>query len=273
MFVTIIRLGVGVTALACSLVAVATAASAPQPPAAISVTPTQLVLDGRSAGTITVTNPGLRRMAVTTEVGNYVIASDGGVVVDPQLPPARSAKRWISVSPRTLRLAPGASVQVAVESRPARHARPGDHHALVMFTTVSVTNQVAIRTRVGIPILVRVAGTLVRDLRVMSLRVDRTGDRHSLRLAVANRGNVNERLLRGQVTVLLRRGARTLAVLQPGTRTLLPGTAATLVMPYGGALRGRLTALVRVRPTPGEQAGPGLDRAVRGIERTFAIRL
>ena len=74
-------------------------------------------------------------------------------------------------------------------SHPPRHAEPGDHHALVLLTARVVgTAQVGVRTRIGVGVLVRMPGDIVRRIAVTGLSASRA--KHVLTLRLANRGNV-----------------------------------------------------------------------------------
>src|SRR5207237_4136583 len=108
---------------------------------------------------------------------------------------------------------------------------PGDHHALVLLATRPVRRGVvALRTRVGVLVLVRVPGRIVRRLDVLALRVRRHGRGRLLELHVANRGNVTERLVRRCVTVSLVRRGRVRTTLAAAPRDLLPRTSGRIVL-------------------------------------------
>jgi hypothetical protein len=105
------------------------------------------------------------------------------------------------------------------------------------------------------------------------VQVDRSRAIPALRIEIANRGNVNERLLRGHVTLALRRAERRVALLVGAARDLLPRTRGSVVIPCP-RLRGRFTAVVTVTPTRAAQSGPGLkQQRLRPIVRSLPIRL
>lgn len=216
---------------------------------AISVSPARLVLAGSDRQTLQVVNSGRATARLDLGVGNYTIDRNGRVQVDPRLEPGRSAKDWLTVSPRTLVLAPGARRAVLVRSRPSRNARPGDHHALVLLSGLVDRNaKVRVRVRVGVQALVRVGGPLTRRLRVGTITL-RRGAR-KIRLRVRNDGNVTEHFTSREAVVELLRGRRVVARLRPQERTLLPGTGGYILFRYGGRLHGSLTAVARLRPPP-----------------------
>jgi hypothetical protein len=126
--------------------------------------------------------------------------------------------------------------------------------------------------RLGVVVLVRVTGPLVRKLDIGRLGVAKTKNTRVLNVGLTNAGNVNERLLQGQVTIALRRGGKTMAVVRAPARTLLPGDTDTVAVPYRGTLRGTFTAVVHVTPTAAALAGPGAP-ALEPLERIFTVRL
>jgi hypothetical protein len=251
------------------------AGGAQSPGLALAVHPNRLLLVGTAQGTFAVTNPTNRQLVVTASTADFLLRPNGRVVVSPRLPPSRSAKRWLTVSPQTLRLAPHGSVTVRVSSRPpaGAAASPGDHYALVQLTTAPTgSGMVRTRTQIGMPVLVRVNGPLVRRLRIASLRVQRSRTKRTLQLVVSNHGNINERLLRRRVTVQLRRNGRTLRTLVPPARSILPGGRAAYALPVPRRLSGSVNAVVTVRPAPPTAVGPGAP-ALSPVSRTFRIRL
>ena len=149
----------------------------------LSVTPTQLILVGSSKGTFTVRNPSKNSISLKATVGDYIIKPNGHVVVDPKLPPRRSAKRWLTISPKRFTVKANGKFELKVRSHPGRKAGVGDHHALVLFTTKpSAKGKVLVRTRVGVGVLVRVKGKLKRRLVIAGLSATRRN--HKLRLVV-----------------------------------------------------------------------------------------
>jgi hypothetical protein len=112
-------------------------------------------------------------------------------------------------------------------------------------------------------VTMRVPGRIVQNLTLGGLRVQRERDARFMFVSVANRGNVTVELRRRVTASLIRRGQR-LARLKPRARRALPpGARAVLTLRYNGRLRGRVTAVVRIR------LGSGLPV----IERRYRIRL
>jgi hypothetical protein len=252
----------------------ATAAGSGSTPRGLSlgVNPTRLVLTGRASGAFELTNPTARELVVSVSTVDFAINANGKVV-SPRAVPSRSARSWLTVSPGTLTIAPRATATVRVSSHPTAKASPGDHHALVTVTTApSGSGLVRTRTQIGLPILVRVNGPLVRRLQIVSLRIERSRTRRTLELVVRNDGNINERLLRRTVTVQLRRGGRTLRTLVAPARSILPGGRAVYSLPVPQRLSGPVTAVVGVRPASAAVAGPQAP-ALAGLSRTFRLNL
>jgi len=232
------------------------------------------VLDGASQTAVSVTNSGSTRTTIDVRIGNYVILTDGRVRIDPKLPPGRSAKDWLTASPRRVELAPGETAEVTVTSRPPRAAAPGDHHALVLLSSAPrSSSRVAIRTRVGVTTLVRVRGPFVRQLRSLGLSVKAMRKARVVRLGLENRGNVNERFVSARTTLVLRKSGKVVATLHAGTRSILPGTRGDLVFAYRGRVRGDVTAVARVLPARAAEAGPGMTTTPRTIVARGRLRL
>jgi hypothetical protein len=219
--------------------------------AALSASPERVTVTGSAAAPLELTNHGAAPLVVE--------ARPGGVVLDlrgrPRLVSGAGPARWLSVRPRLVSLAPGATARLAVASSPPRRARPGDHHAVVLLTTRPVRGAaVAVRMRLGVRIVVRIPGRIVRRLELRGVGIRRGG---ILDVSVANLGNVTERL---RLTVTLLRRGRRVAVLRAAARELLPRTRALVGLRHPKRLRGRVTAIVELR-------GPPL------IRRAFQLRL
>jgi hypothetical protein len=175
------------------------------------------------------------------------------------------AASWLAVRPRRLALRPGGVALLTVSSRLPRRVEPGDHSALVLLTTrPRLRGGLSVRMRLGIVVVVRAPGRIVRRLELRALHVRRSGRAHVLELSVANRGNVTEPLSRSCFVVSLRTGGQQLARLSPTWRTLLPRTSGIAEL----RLRSRLRGLVVARIKPSGRAPCG-----SGLRRSFRIRL
>jgi hypothetical protein len=228
-----------VASLALAALAASASAGAARPPVALIASPPHLALTGRSAGIVLVTNTGTRAVVVDVTRAGFALDLRGR----PRVVAGR--RRWLSVRPKRLALAPGASTPVAVRSVVPRGAEPGDHTALVLMTTrPSSLDTLAVRVRLGVVVAVRVPGKVVRRVRVLRVRVTHG---RTLRLLVANRGNVTEKPVRGCLRLTLRRHRRLVARLRPLVHELLPRTAGLVELRYRIRKHGPL--VVHVLPT------------------------
>jgi hypothetical protein len=167
----------------------------------------------------------------------------------------------------------GQSASIRVRATPSRFALTGDHGAILLFVTAPTKQgQLRFRGRIGVPIIVRVAGPLVRKLRVGRVTAVRSGRSRVVKVRLSNLGNVSERFTRDRMTFEVRRGKRLLARLRAGTRLILPGTSGVIAARYRGPARGPVTVRVKITPTPPQQAGPGIASAPRPIVRTATVR-
>jgi hypothetical protein len=220
--------------------------------AGLTVWPARVRLDAGAAAVVHVANATARPQVLAGRVAGFALdlrgtprivrTSDGTPLV--RLDPARLVVPPHGVGAFTVRVA--RSVQAA----------PGDHPALVLVTAQSSGGAgIGVRLRIGVSVEVRVAGAIVHRLRILGVRV-RGGRRFVV--AVVNRGNVAERLMRRVVVLRLWRGRRLLAVLPPRARELLPGTRGVVEFVAPRRLRGRLRVVVAA-----PRAG--------GAERSFSV--
>jgi hypothetical protein len=114
----------------------------------------------------------------------------------------------------------------------------------------------------GVVVVVRAPGAIVRRLEVRGLRVLRRGLVRTLELSVVNRGNVTESFTRSRLLLSLERGARRLALLRGDPRELRPRTHGVLQFRYRGPLAGPVVARIDVSSDAG-----------RVIRRSYRVRL
>jgi hypothetical protein len=224
----------------------------------LSASPLRVTLRGASASTVIVRNPGRRTLRVDASRAGFTRSLRGR----PQVRPARGAATWLRLRPRRFRLAPHAKTTLHVVAAPSRRAAPGDHPALALLTTRPLgLKHVRVRMRVGVMVVLRVRGRIVRRIDARGLSVRRHGTLRLLELRLVNRGNVTERLAGDRLRLWLIRRGRKLATLRPTPRELLPHSSGIAVFPYRGRVRG--TVLVRVALSP----------PLRGPRRSFHVRL
>jgi len=232
-------------------------------PASLTAAPSRLALAAGASQTIRVTNSGAEPVVVDVAPAGFALSLRGRPKIVPRA--AAAAASWLSIRPRRLGLPPGRAASLTVSAALPPRAAPGDHAALVLLTTLPRRGaDLAIRMQIGIVVVVRVPGTIVRRLELRELRVRRQGARRLLELSVANRGNVSERLEPGRVRVLFRRRGRVVAKLRAPAREVLPRTSGIAEIRYRGRLRGWVTAVVEVASS---------ERAADVLQRTFRIRL
>ena len=132
---------------------------------------------------------------------------------------------------------------------------------MLLTTRPLGVKHVRVRVRVGVIVVLRVRGRIVRRLDARALRVRRRGALRLLELRLVNRGNVTERLGHDGLRLALLRDGRKVATRRPRSRELLPHSAGIAVFAYRGGLRGTVLARVELRPP------------VRGRRRSFRARL
>ena len=200
-----------------------------------------------------VTEPGrvqvisLRNFASTQA---SVSARAGGVALDlrgrPRLVGRTAASSWLGLAPRELSVRAGGTAELRVEAHVPRNAEPGDHHAVVLLATrTAEADGVGVRMRIGVRVVVRVPGRIVRRLGVRGLAVRRSGRVRVLEVALANGGNVTETLPRGRIAIVLR-GRSGSARLLARRRELLPHSRGVVSVTYRGRERGAVSAVVEL---------------------------
>jgi hypothetical protein len=224
----------------------------------LSASPLRLTLRGASTAAVTVRNPGRRVLLVDASRAGFGRSLRG----KPRVQSARGAVTWLRFRPRRFRLAPHAKATLHVLAAPSQRAAPGDHPALVLLTTRPLgVKHVRVRLRVGLIVVLRVRGRIVRRLDARSLTVRREGAQRLLELRLVNRGNVMERLGGDGLRLSLLRGGRSFATLRPRGQELLPHSAGIALFTYHGQVRGDALARVELRPP------------VRGRRHSFHVRL
>jgi len=236
-------------------------ASGARPPVALTASPAHVDLAGSGRATVRVTNSGTSRVVLDVRRAGFALDLRGKPKIVEQGVGRRSAASWLGFRPRTLTLGPGASGSVAIASKVPARAEPGDHDAVVLFTTRRrVRDGLAVRVRMGV-VVVRAPGVVVRRLGLRGLRAVRTGQGRLLELVVVNRGNVTESLAHGAAVVSVERDGRRLARLTAATRSLRPGTRGVLPFPIPRRLRGSVLARVALVTEAGR------------IQRVYRLRL
>ncbi len=230
------------------------ALAVPAGASALSISPTSRVI--AAPGTVDYTITNTRRVAVNVllKFVDYTIAANGRAQF-PNTTPPRSARKWLSVSPKAVVLAPGKAATVQVHARLGRAAPPGDWQALLVAqetpTAPSVGNKkkVAVVLQIGVAVTIRVPGDLRRRLVVDKPR----RQRNTVIVPISNLGNVRE-----VPRVLVRVGKRMVRC-QP--RPFLAGTKGYATCPVRLRGRVRVVAIVQPRAIPGTVTPRPIKRA------------
>jgi hypothetical protein len=256
-------LGAAALPLVFALASASAGASGARAPVALTASPSKLELAGTAQATVRVTNGGANRVALDVGEAGFALDLRGRPRVVAQRASRHSAAGWLTFRPRRLVLRPGASGSVTVASKVPARAEPGDHDALVLLTTRRrAADGLSVRIRMGVVVVVRAPGQIVRGIRARSVRIARRGRARTLELSLVNRGNVTESFARGRSFVSLERGGRRLARVYGEARELRPHTRGVLEFRYRGSLSGRVIAHVDVSSESGQV-----------VRRAFAIRL
>ncbi len=250
-------------ALVCLPLAVAlvpaAAASGPRKALGLTATPARVVLRGSGTAVVRIRNPGQETVVVDAASAGFALDLRGRPRIVGRHGP-RSAAGWLTVRPGHFRLPPHRAVALVVNARVPPRAEPGDHDALVLLGARPVARaRVSIQLRLGVVVLVRAPGAVVRRLRLGPLHAARRGCIRTLQLVVINSGNVTERL-RHVRAIVSRRAA---ASISPGVRELRPHSRGVLEFRLRAGVRGVVTVRVRVSAEPGR----GL------LRRTYRLRL
>jgi hypothetical protein len=243
----------------CVLVLAAASTSTARPPIALSASPARVTLLGSGQAAIDVTNAGSGAVVVDVSRAGFRLDLRGR----PRVAPPGAADPWLVLRPRRLVLASGASASLVVSATLPRRAEPGDHDALVLLTTrPRHAAGVAVRMRIGVVVVVRAPGRIVRRLELRGLHVQRSSRARTLELLVVNRGNVTETIRRSLVKLTLRRRGHAQVRLRPEARELRPRTRGIVAFRYRGRLRGWVTAQATI------SLGHGIV-----TRRTYSVRL
>lgn len=233
-----------------------------RPRLGLTATPARITLAGTTRTTIRVANPGATTVVVDVARTGFSLDVRGRPRVGAR-GGRRAATAWLRVTPRRFVLRAGTGRYVGIAARLPRRVEPGDHDALVLFTTRPRRRAaVAVRMRIGVVVVVRAPGRVVRALAVRRPRVRRLRHARILELPVLNRGNVTESIDPSRIRLSLRR-RHTRILLRAEPRELRPGTRGVVQFRYRGRLAGWVTARVRLAALPGR----------RGVVRTFRVKL
>jgi hypothetical protein len=256
------RRAAGLLLAALVLVPASAGAGAARPPLALTATPAKVSIAGSGRAIVRVANPGTSPLVVEAARAGFSLDLRGRPKIVAHRR-GRTAASWLTMQPGRFVLAPGSSRALTVVSRLPARVEPGDHDALVLLTTRPRRSAaVAVRLRVGVVVVVRAPGRVVRRLALGGLRLRRARGARVLEVLVVNRGNVTESLTRRRVQIsLLRGGTRKALATEP--RDLRPRTSGVLAARYGARERGWTTVRVEITAADGRPA----------VGRSFRVKL
>ncbi|HEY3544302.1 MAG TPA: hypothetical protein VGK79_17330 [Gaiellaceae bacterium] len=175
------------------------------PPAALTVSPTRIVVAAGERRTLEIANNGTAAVAVVVSTAGYAVGLRG-------TPRVAGASGLLAVRPRRVTIPPGGSAAVLVS--PVRSA-PRDRAALVLVASRPTGGAVGVSVRIGVLVLVRGTHAAVHRVVPVALRVR---GRRWLELSVRNLGTASERLSAANVRFVRPAGVRV------APRELLPRT-------------------------------------------------
>jgi hypothetical protein len=249
--------------VALALVPASAGASAGRPPVALTATPAHVVLAGSARTSVRVTNSGTQRVAVDVSRAGFALDLRGR----PRIVwsrSARSAAGWLTLQPAHFTIGPRSTASLVVTAKVPRGAEPGDHDALALLGTRPIASgRVGVRLRLGLVVVVRAPGPIVRRLELHALRVVRVGRVPALELTIVNLGNVTESLRGARVVLSKARNGRVVATASASNRDVRPRTRGIVAFRYRRTLHGWMTVRV-VIPADGGR---------KRLQRTYRIRL
>jgi hypothetical protein len=238
-------------------------ASTARRPVALAAAPARVVLTGSGRVAVRVTNSGSKPVVVDASRAGFGLSLHGR----PRIVRAaggRSAARWLKLEPTRFALPARTSASLVVSARVPRAAEPGDHDGLVLLTTRRVVGAgVGVRVRLGVLVIVRAPGNVVRRLELRGLRAVRRGSNRRLELTIVNRGNVTETLGGVRATVWQVGARRSLENTVAARRDLRPHTRGVIDFRLRRLGRGGVTVRIVVPAASGRRA----------IRRTYELRL
>lgn len=220
-------------------------------PGGLAVWPARIRLPAGLAAQVHVANRTNRAAAIGVRIAGLALDLRGAPHVVGDSP----GSPLLAAAPRRLVVAPGHVATLTVRARRAGGA--GDRPALVLVTARSGAGAgVGVRVRFGVAVEVRLPGAVMHRLALGALRVRG----RTLELAVRNRGNVEERIVRGVLLAQVWRRGRLLAAVDPRAQDVLPHARALLRLRAPVGIRGRVRVVV---------VAPRLGAAGRSYAVTF----
>ena len=154
-------------ALAFALALVPAAGAGKRPEAlGLTAAPARIVFHGGGAARVRLRNPGRKAIAVEAASAGLALDLHGRPRIVKRRGP-RSAAGWLTLRPGHIKLAPHAAAALRVSARVPPRAEPGDHDALVLLSGRPLGQaRVSVRLRLGVVVVVRAPGAVVRRLKL-----------------------------------------------------------------------------------------------------------
>ncbi|MEU7610315.1 hypothetical protein [Micromonospora sp. NPDC049204] len=135
----------------------------------LTVSPSRMVVPAHEIGQprqFTVTNRGQSAIDVSMRTASFAVDPAGVLTFRSDV--AHTAIDWVTVNPKRLRLAPGATEPVDLRIALPANAEPGEHQVAVIFSAPPPANAAgtSIRRSVGAPIYVTVPGDAIESVQV-----------------------------------------------------------------------------------------------------------
>lgn len=189
---------------------------------ALTVSPARVELAAGGTQVVRVTNAGSAPAVLDVTRAGFALTMRG----QPRIVTSKAA--WLLFSPRRLVVEARSTATLTARAR-SLHLSPGDHPGLLLLTQHPVVRGgLAVRTRIGVVVSLRVPGRIVHRLVISGVRI--VGRR--ITVTIANSGNVTE-------------------LLRPGNRELLPRTRGVFVLRYAGPLPKKIRVTLARRETRG----------------------
>lgn len=163
-----------------------------------------LIIDpGKSqTATILITNNEWFKNSYVVSVQSFKISEDGQRIYQKDFDPAES---WVTISPATISLAPGAQKNVSFKISVPEGQAPGSRSLVLMVASESPAGQtIGLTAKTAIPIFLNVSGVVNENIiiyRWQALKNLIFDHRLPLAIEIYNKGTVNTEV-RGKVTVL-----------------------------------------------------------------------
>jgi hypothetical protein len=159
--------------------AASTSSAAAAPAFSLTVSPTRLEVSAADTGKpqqLQVTNNGTSTVAVTVQGRDFSGSTDGAMDFQPNAP--YSAANWVTLSPSTLQLTPGATTTVTATVRVPSNPEPGDHQvAIVLLVPAGQTKaNIKINRGIAVPAYITVAGPVSDSAMVTKLHAPSFSD-------------------------------------------------------------------------------------------------